>query len=427
MTLWPSFVDGESRTLRVLVVGFIFVLGLSTRLTYQSILVGMETPPSGDALSYDAIARHLAAVGIFSTPEGDRSTRAPGFPMTLAGLYSLTGPDWAAARVLQAVLGAATSALVAILGLELGGLLTGIAAGLAHAFFPYSIALCATLLSDPMATLLALLATMALLRADGPAGYAVWGGLCALCALTRPNLGLMLPIGLFWLPPKTRVGFGRTVVSVAAFLAVLAPWTGRNWVVHHAIVPITTSGGVTLWEGNNPYVLADSRMRGRSVSADLLPEAALARGLPETDQNIYYLRLATDFLNAHWSDLPILYASKLARMVDIVPEADTAVPRLVSSATLVVLLCGFAAGAVLAWRRRAEWLIPLCVPIVAVFVAGIVFAGDGRMRAPADAEIILVAVCGLALLRPTPPPPEWRVIGWSEPPHPPEHTYIVDP
>ena len=268
-----------------LVVGLIFVLALSTRLTYQSILVGMETPPGGDALQYDSIARRLAASGIFSTAEGDRSTRAPGFPVALAGVYSLAGPDWAAARVMQAVVGAATSALVAILGVELGGLLTGVAAGLAYAFFPYSVALCGTLLSDPLATLLALLATMALLRADGSPGHALWGALCALGALTRPNLGLMLPIGLFWPPPKTRVGFRRAVVSTAAFLMVLAPWTARNWVVHHRIVPITTSGGVTLWEGNNPYVLADSRMRGRSVRADLLPEAALARAKSGSDNS----------------------------------------------------------------------------------------------------------------------------------------------
>ncbi|HYV86132.1 MAG TPA: glycosyltransferase family 39 protein [Patescibacteria group bacterium] len=420
------FLDFESRPIRIALLGLVFVLGLATRLTYQSILVGRQTPPVGDALRYDLVARRVAAGGTFSLPDGDRSTLAPGFPYALAGLYRLTGPDWGAARVMQAVLGALTSLFVASLGIQMAGPLAGLAAGLFHAFFPYSIALCGTLWSDPLATLLALLATLALVRTEGWRGHALWGALCALAALTRPNLALMLPIGLFWVPAKTLVGFKRVVVATLAFLAVLAPWTARNWIVHERFVPITTVGGVMLWEGNNPYVLADSRMRGRSVRADLLKEDLLARGLPETDRNIYYLGLATEFVNSNWIQMPLLCAAKLVRMVDIVPEADTAVPRLASMTSLAVFFLCFLAGAVIAWRREAEWLIPFSVPIVSVFLAGVVFAGDARVRAPADAEIILIGLCGLALLRPS-PPPEFYVPEDDVPPHPPEHAYLGGP
>lgn len=80
---------------------------------------------------------------------------------------------------------------------------------------------------------------------------ALWG----LIALSNSTLLLFLPVCGIWLLLAARpltVGLKNATLAALLFLAILAPWTIRNWRVFHAFVPMRDNLGVELWAWNNP-------------------------------------------------------------------------------------------------------------------------------------------------------------------------------
>lgn len=78
----------------------------------------------------------------------------------------------------------------------------------------------------------------------------LWG----LIALANPTLLLFLPVCGIWLllgARPLRSGLMNATLAGLLFLAILAPWTARNWRVFHAFVPMRTNLGVELWAWNN--------------------------------------------------------------------------------------------------------------------------------------------------------------------------------
>jgi hypothetical protein len=79
---------------------------------------------------------------------------------------------------------------------------------------------------------------------------ALWG----LIALSNSTLLLFLPVcGIWLLRAAHPLGTGLKNATLAAllFLAILAPWTVRNWRVFHTFVPMRDNLGVELWAWNH--------------------------------------------------------------------------------------------------------------------------------------------------------------------------------
>jgi 4-amino-4-deoxy-L-arabinose transferase-like glycosyltransferase len=110
-------------------------------------------------------------------------------------------------------------------------------------------------------TSLALLTTAlwAFLRAQsgGAAwGYAILAGLCTgYGALVRPSL-MLFPV--VWLGFTLVAGFQypqalrASVIAAVLTVAVIAPWSARNYRVLGDFVPISTNGGTVFYRANNP-------------------------------------------------------------------------------------------------------------------------------------------------------------------------------
>ncbi|HET7292828.1 MAG TPA: hypothetical protein VFM88_10405, partial [Vicinamibacteria bacterium] len=84
-------------------------------------------------------------------------------------------------------------------------------------------------------------------RADALAAGLLFG----LAILTRETALYFVPIAALWLGARP----GRRRLAGAFALAaalVVVPWTARNWMVWHAFVPVSTAGGLNLWQGNAP-------------------------------------------------------------------------------------------------------------------------------------------------------------------------------
>jgi 4-amino-4-deoxy-L-arabinose transferase-like glycosyltransferase len=245
---------GASRRLWVDPVLWGIVLGgLLVRL-----IVGLLLPERGfvgDEGEYDAAARVLADGRGFSYYDAAPWLRPPGYPVFLAGLFRLVGPDSEPVRCLQVGLSLLLGPLAAWLGWLVAGRrsVARLAAALTLlclplAVFPW------LLLTETLFTLL-LLAAVGGLAARWHGGGRRWlllaglalGGACLLRGLAAGYVGL---VALGWLlaAPGAR---RRRLADVALLLglvgALIAPWTVRNFVAYRALIPLETTAAYNLW------------------------------------------------------------------------------------------------------------------------------------------------------------------------------------
>jgi 4-amino-4-deoxy-L-arabinose transferase-like glycosyltransferase len=184
----------------------------------------------------------------------------PGWPYVLAGIVKLFGPSVLAGEIFQAIVNALTAGVVFLIGRELFGRASGIAAGLAYAVLPSAVQWCATLASEPLYTLLWTLATYIWVsRSPRQLGwFALSGIILGADAIIRPSALL------YWIVPlayalavrrereQFRAWLSAIAVSLVCMVVVITPLIVRNYRVFGTLVIVSNNGGVSLYEGNNP-------------------------------------------------------------------------------------------------------------------------------------------------------------------------------
>ena len=119
-----------------------------------------------------------------------------------------------------------------------------------------------------MLLILVLIPTSAQGLAEFPLSrWFIAGVLTGISALFRPNLVLEFPIFVAALLTAGRslrsVRFRKIGIAVVActigVASVIAPWTIRNWIVLHRVVPLSTNGGYVFYSGNSS---ADPHQQG---------------------------------------------------------------------------------------------------------------------------------------------------------------------
>jgi 4-amino-4-deoxy-L-arabinose transferase-like glycosyltransferase len=236
-------------------LGGILVVALALRLT---LAVASPVTLFADAHDYERHAVSIATTGHYpptelASPGTPSAFRPPGFPYLLGGLYAVIGIHPVAGRVLEALLGTLSVALLAGLGRILWSRRVGLIAGGLGAVFPSLIGLNASLLSESLflPVELGFVLSLAMCRRsrDRPGWAVLTGALCGLAVLTRgvADAWVLVAISAVML-----AGAGATLrlrqglAVLAAFLAVLSPWLIRDAVVFHRFVPVSTESGFTL-------------------------------------------------------------------------------------------------------------------------------------------------------------------------------------
>jgi Dolichyl-phosphate-mannose-protein mannosyltransferase len=277
-------------------------LGLGLRVGYAS--EGRDYQPP-DSRAYARIAESLYRDGSFdaSAPGGrgevqPSSSYSPGLPFLVAGVYGLSGGvHLTLARVMLALLAAASVLLAYLLGRRLGGPLAGLLAAFALAIYPALIEYQGLLLTEPLASFLLPAGLLLFLRAregDEAWAWAGAGALMGILALVRPEylvVALLLPVlGLLGGGAATRRRLSMGALMLVATLVVLAPWTVRNLVVIDRLVPVSTGGGKALFIGT--YLEADGdgpELRELLLERRPLLRQRLAAGGRLDDPNRYVL------------------------------------------------------------------------------------------------------------------------------------------
>ncbi|MFI5370427.1 MAG: glycosyltransferase family 39 protein [Candidatus Eisenbacteria bacterium] len=400
-----------------------FAVALGLRVGYAWLATGPHALPYGDAVDYDTLAWRIATGHGFSlgTDAAPYPTafRPPVLPWLTSLVYAVMGHRFFAGVLLQCVIGALVPLLLVELGRHLFSRGVGVIAGWLAAVHPLLVFFSGYLLTETtfVATvLIAMLSTVSWIKTPRPARAVGAGLLWGVATLTRPTALLLPPLVALWawaplgliVTPRDRV---RQVVLLLAGVAIaIAPWSVRNALVLHAVVPVTTGGGKALLDSNNDVVWNDRALRGGALSVVTLePYASRLRGLAEPAADRACARMAREFLASHVAEWPLMAAAKLGRFWRIHSETavsgswrrsggplDTLVrladPLLVwSLVTWPFAIAGLALmlrGA----RRFYQALVPLSV--FYFMLLAVVYWGALRTRIPAEPFLALLSAAG---------------------------------
>ena len=354
-----------------------------------------------DAVEFNALGLNMAkGEGYALVPGRPTSFRAPGFPIFLAAIYSVSYENYFLVYLMQALVGALTCGITYLLARELLPERAARASGiLAAVYFP-SIYNGTLLLSEPLFSAclaLGVLLFIRHLRIGGllqiiAAGLALGAG-----TLVRPFALLMLPalaaLLAVWMWRNQRVRILPLIVFSVAFLALVLPWTARNYAVHGKLVLLTTNGGSTFYGGNNDRVLHERRYWGGWISTVELPGREAIEAAPdEVSHDKVEWRLGIQWVRQHLLEIPVVAVFKLARYW--LPEVSSANRKyvLLNIVGYVPFLVLFVLAAVRCMRGRECWTAPwfvLHLTMATGLITALVFWGSPRFR-DANAPVLMV-------------------------------------
>jgi 4-amino-4-deoxy-L-arabinose transferase-like glycosyltransferase len=319
------------------------------------------------------------------------------------------------ARVLQALLGTGSVALVGLIALDLFGTRTAVIALALAALYPVWLELSSVIVAENLLTVLELAAVYAALRARrsaAPLGWVLGTGLAlGLATLTHTNAALLVIPLAFALRRRPLPDWMRRLPAPALMVIValltVTPWLIRDASVFHQFVPISTENGITLAGTYNPTSAASNppymwhlytevpSLRSISNEAHSLNEVQLSNKL--AGRSLSYIAhhplspLSVAFHNTlRLLELEGSFAWK-ASASSIGLDLGLAKIGVLSFWLLVIVaLFGIRTQAI---RRVPGWFwgVPLVMWITVAFVN----AETPRFREPLDPFVLLLAACAL--------------------------------
>jgi 4-amino-4-deoxy-L-arabinose transferase-like glycosyltransferase len=314
--------------------------------------------------------------------------------------HTLEAVKWA-----QVVAGALLIPAVGRIGaLAFGPRVGLLAAGIA-AFHPDLVWFAAHFWSETLFLVLLWWAVERLISADarGSARTAAAAGLLwGLAILARETILYLTPLAaawLLWRAPRPGPGKRAAAFALCAALTVV-PWTIRNWMVFRAFVPVATSGGLAMFQGNARLTRQEVYDRYEAVHGRIDQyHFARAEGWKaiRDRQPAWALEKLRDQMPNFWEadSLALIHIKRGA--YGAVPPAAAVAVAVVFLAPYLALLAGFVAGvALLPLDRTRVLLLGLLVCYNALHV---VTHGFARYRLPVMPVVFVFAAAGYAAWR----------------------------
>jgi hypothetical protein len=308
-----------------------------------------------------------------------------------------------AVKYAQCFVGALLVPALGLIGRRAFGDRAALLAAAMAGFYPELIWFASHFWAETVFTVLLWWAMERLIAADarGSAAVAAASGLLwGLSILTRETVLYFLPFAALWLAWRRAGGARRAGWLLAVAALVVLPWTVRNFVVFHALVPVSTSGALNLWQGNTrlsrqevyeEYWAVHGRIQKYEHARRRAIEAILER------QPLWIFEKLRDEVPAFWAahGQPIVHLERGAYGAVARAPAYAAVAIVLLPYLAVLVL--FVAGVATLPRGRA----PLLVLAFLVFYLLLHVAAHGypRYRLPAMPAVFLVAAQGLAAWR----------------------------
>lgn len=228
--------------------------------------------------------------------------RMPVYPLFLAGMYRLFGVQellWV--RVVQSALSALTILFMYLTAARAFNEAVGKITAVIASVYPFFIYYSGAILTETVYILLISITMWFLVERR----YA-WGAIfIAISTLTKAEMSGFLFFAVMGASMTVIKGEALKVgfVMVVLFIAVMAPWTARNYLLLHRFVPLTTLGGTSFWEGNNPQNLTGGLCRYFPQEIEGMDEVQRDRYLKartveviKSDPKAFFLRCGKKFL-----------------------------------------------------------------------------------------------------------------------------------
>jgi len=401
--------------------GFIAVVafGVRTIMLIHFRLGGLNPVRTNLPFGYElgAVAASIASGHGFSSPlrwfpTGPTAWFGPIYPYLAAGIFKLCGIySYKSLLVLEAI-NAGFSALTCIpiffLGKRSFGLAVGAWSAWAWVFLPAAIIFPLIWIWDTalsaLCMALILYATLALRDAPRVRNWAGYGALWAFCALVNPSLIAVLPFLGAWLVLELWRAHQAWLPGLATcgllFVLGLAPWTIRNELVFHKLIPIRSNFGLELWLGNNSGTVDnDSAYQHPDDSID---EARYYRGVGEPAYMAEKQHEALDFIRYRPADAARLTLHRVVStwlgQWDPFQDSWHAERPSQRAAQIFQIVFSLLAwlGVLLAVRSRNSEAAPFALVILSYPVVFYFTHGSGRYRHPIDPILTLLAVFAVA-------------------------------
>ncbi len=395
----------------------------------------------------EAVAQGRGFSDLYRQPTGPTAWLAPAYPLLLAGIFRIfgiftLGAFWAAAT-LNICFSAGACVPLYFAGKRIGGVGLGAGAAWLWAVFPNGVIMpfewiWVTSLAALLATTI-LWATIALDRSRRKRDWAGYGLLWGLALLASPELGSLLPFLVAWLVWRARAGaegiadlkleisetaggtpapqgaadflkrrrpaalsdrLAGPALAIAIIAACCAPWTVRNYIRFHRLVPLRSDFPFELWIGNNEVL----NPAGRNPMAEITAYGQIReyRQLGETAFLARKWREATEFIWSH-KRLELWLSGRRAAAfwtgsadpVAAYRQADSLLIRFLFVANGVATLGALAGIVVLAWRR-SPYAFPAAAFPVVYPCAFYVTHASLRYRHPIDPALMLLGAAAIA-------------------------------
>jgi tetratricopeptide (TPR) repeat protein len=388
----------------------------------------------GDSRGYDEWAQRIAGGDWIGH---EVFYQAPLYPYFLGAVYATAGRHLLLVRIVQAVIGSASCALLGLAAARLFSRRVGIAAGLMLALYAPAIFFDGLLQKSVLDVFFVCLALWLITKtetaetAEGAEKSPplrslrlnVWlflgltmGGL----ALTRENALVFIAVILAWAllvsvqspTPKPQPRVKRAAMFLSGLALVLLPVAARNSYVGGGFFITTSQFGPNFYIGNNP--IADGTYQslrfGRGApeyerqDATELAERALGRQLTPAEVSSYWTDKALDFITTRPVAWLKLMARKAALLWNATEMLDTESQEAYAEWSLPLRLGGWIGhfgilvplavfGAIVTWPRRSRLWI-LYAMTLAYAASVIVFYVFARYRYPLVPLLILFAAAG---------------------------------
>ncbi|MCU1384602.1 MAG: yrrB 6 [Acidobacteria bacterium] len=381
----------------------------------------------GDSRGYDEWARRIAAGEWLGS---EVFYQAPLYPYLLGVIYFVAGRHLLLVRIIQAVIGSASCALLALAAARFFSKRAGLAAGLMLACYAPAIFFDGLLQKSVLDVFFVCLALYLISRSEGTrARFLLLGVTMGGLALTRENALVFILVILAWImtkgPGAMGWGPGRgwplAVRSAALFLAglaiVLVPVAARNAYVGGGFYITTSQFGPNFYIGNNPAAdgTYQSLRFGRGApeyerqDATDLAERALGRRLTPAEVSGYWTDKALNFVTSKPAAWLTLMARKVALLWNATEMLDTESQEAHAEWSLPLRLGGVVGhfgilvplalfGLIATWPRRSRlWVLYAMTAAYATTI--VMFYVFARYRYPLVPLLILFAAGGLGEAR----------------------------
>lgn len=377
---------------------------LAVRVVF--LLLEPPTAPVADERTWVDWARTVSSPRVgFSPFRTNMIFHPPLYPYFVAVPLYLTG-SLQAVKWLQVAVAVLLVPAVGRVGMQAFGTRVGVAAGAMAAFYPELVWFAAHFWMENLFVVLVWWGFERLLAADASArtGSALAAGvLWGLAVLARETLLYFVPLGAVWLVWSRRAEGGgrRAAALVLGTVLVVSPWTWRNWVAFGAFIPVSTAGGLNLFQGNAPLSREEVYDEYYSVPGRLEQyQNAMRRGIESIRE-----RQPTWFFEKLVEQMPMFWEAESMAAIHIkrggygaVPPAWAIVFALILLVPYLALLPPFVAGLAGARQGRVQGL--LAGFLVYYNLIHVVTHGFNRYRMPVMPVVFLFA--------------SWALVAWRE-------------